>query len=38
MEKLKEIWERTGFVGKIFWICVFINILLVAHNLYTGKL
>ena len=38
MQKLKEIWEKTDFVGKIQWITVFTGVLLTAYNFYTGKL
>jgi len=36
MGKLKEFWEKNSVVGRIFGIII--NAVMVAINLYTGKL
>jgi hypothetical protein len=38
MNKLKAFWAKQSISGKIIWICVIINTVLIAFNLYTGRL
>jgi hypothetical protein len=38
MNKLKAFWAKQSISGKIIWICVIINTVLIAYNLYTGRL
>jgi len=38
MKELKAFWAKNSISGKIIWICVIINALLIAYNLSTGKL
>jgi hypothetical protein len=38
MDKLKAFWATQSITGKLIWICVIINTVLIAYNFYTGRL